>query len=845
MFIPMIILASNLLCFLNTVQADQTKSILNFVKDSKKESTHDSSMFETPTPPEKINIEKYEPSQQLIEEDPILVEEEVSHIPQITPETTSLIEKAKKEIENEEKFRFNFEDATLENVVTYVEQLFKLKFLSDDALKPMTAGGGPLQGQKITFKTNKPLSRNEAWNLFVRILDLAQLNITPGPAKNIYRITSIANAIKDPFDTYFNVSVDKLPEDSRRIRFVYIVQNAPMQTIVNIIESLRNKNTSPSPATLFPELNAIIITDKASNIRSMMHIISEIDRSLPEAMTCVKLSHVEPDYAIKMYNDLAGIDTNQPYRYTVAQKKQPQADLFPTNVRIIPESRLNSIFLLGAKKDIDRIEHVIQTIIDVRPNLPYCPLRSITLQYMKADSVAAMLNSMIDFGKGTSETANTAAAGGMIDGQRYFKDVTIISEPAFNRLIIKASDDDFVKINEFIKKIDIQQPQVGIEILIVDVSTTTIKQWGSQVRNKIPGNVNIQTSGYPTSTTTNSSIITNSTTGTTNSNSLIGNLAALTASTSNPLGATVLTIGNAVNGVWGIFQILESYSSPKIISNPFIVTTNKTKGHFEFGSTRRVQTAIVSSGSNASLPSTSAISAKLVIDVTPHVNNNGIIALEINITIQDFDQPETASAGANGNTIDRSIITNALLRNQEVLVIGGITQDNYIDNVIKVPLLGDIPIVGNLFKTITRQYIRSNLLFFICPREIHSDETEIKDLYTKQKAESIKTTLQLTQTRAEAMDPLQNAFFSNSYYNCQGTIDEFLRDETSIELERKKRAMRPVFSKPHIDRRNPRKRLSKTEDEKKVDQENKTRESNTQQKQYEPKKRFKKKGDQA
>ena len=163
--------------------------------------------------------------------------------------------------------------------------------------------------------------------------------------------------------------------------------------------------------------------------------------------------------------------------------------------------------------------------------MPYSPLHVYELQNTNAQTITNILLKVIVFG-GNSPAAQY---GAVRDGQKYFQQgITITPEPSGNRLIIKASDEDYEKLKEIIRQLDINQPQVAIEVLVVEVSLTDSKELSTQFRNKTDGsvlnNVNFQNSGL-------GGIKTNSTTG-----SLLANLISLATGAGNPIGTTLITV---------------------------------------------------------------------------------------------------------------------------------------------------------------------------------------------------------------------------------------------------------------------------------------------------------------
>jgi len=716
-----------------------------------------------PPPPAVEPPKKSEPSPVPQEKDPEHKEPQKAVIKTAQEEATFKV--AKKAEEGEQKFRFYFEDATLENVAKYFETLFKVTFLPDDAVKPMMQGGGGVEGHKVTFKTNRPLSRKDSWDVFVRLLDLATLTLVPGPTKDFYRITSAVNANKEALPTFFDTSIDSLPDNPTKVRYVYFVKNNPLTTMQNIANAL----ISPSAkVAIFTDLDALIITDKATNIRAIMQIIQEFDRETPEAMSILKLRRTDAVTVKTLYDNLTKEEGARGPRY-MHQRKQPASLYFPANARIIAEPRTNSLILLGPRRALEKIENFIVKHIDTELDIPYSPLHVYDLQNTDAGSIKRILEAVITFNGGTEATKY----GGVRDGLKYFQSVQITDESAGNRLIIKAEEDDYKHLKEIIDQLDIDQPQVAIEVLIVDVSSVNTKNLGVQLRNNTDGsilkNVNMQNSGV-------GAPITDTTNGT-----LLGNLIGLATGKANPAGTTLLSVGSAAtSGIWGILRVLKTFTTTKIIDNPFLLTTNNYKASFEFGSTRRAVLATV--GANESKGD---ITANLILNVQPQINTDGVVSMKITLNITDF----VGETGADKTT--KIIDTYANVKDQEVIALGGITKNKVTRSTTKLPLLGNIPLLGSLFRTKSKLHTRSNLIVFISPKIIYPKRSHHHmNHYTHHKAEEVKDTIKRMEQTSLNRDPVNNMFFrsggatENSF---TGSFDLFMDPDINKEDNNEKK----------------------------------------------------------
>src|SRR4030095_1939932 len=566
--------------------------------------------------------------------------------------------------EDEDSIELNFENADLQNFVKQIEDIFEITFLSDDALQPVPQGKKVIKNNKISFKTNIPLSKKEAWNLFVTFLDIAGFAIIPQANPKIFRISTIDTARKSPLPTFIGVDYSTLPDTDELIRYVYFLENASTATIMEIINPLR----SPSSQGLIElkEHKGFILTDKAYNIKMLMSIVKELDKvSIPESMSILKLRNADATTVERLYKELGPKEDTSSRFFT---KKQPTSLYFPENARIIADPRTNTLILLGPKNAIKKIEMFIIKYIDVELDQAYSPLYTYQLKYAEAETIAQIMTKVTEFGKGTPR----GDFGGVRGIDQYMRPMIFIPEKETNRLIIKGYYEDYIKAVKVIESLDQNQPQAAIEILIVSLDITDSKSLGAQIRSKQPGpngllgnNVKFQTSGlYGTST-----IVTNPADSSTGTNKLLGNLINLV--TGAVAGTSLLSLGADAFGVWGIFQALQKVTDVEVVSNPFILASNNTKATVSIGEERRIVTAQVVGTTNQN--AFDADQAMLAVNITPQINSDGMIGLAIKIEINEFtDRTDQTS----GTQTKRLIDTNAIVANKEVLALGGLIRDN-------------------------------------------------------------------------------------------------------------------------------------------------------------------------
>jgi len=365
--------------------------------------------------------------------------------------------------------------------------------------------------------------------------------------------------------------------------------------------------------------------------------------------------------------------------------------------------------------------------------------------------------------------------------------MSFVAEKETNRLIIKGYYEDYLKAIEVVKKLDEAQPQVAIEILILSVTLNKDRSLGTQLRSKEPGpngllgnNIKFQTSGMF------GQGVQTKTDATTGVQRLLGNLLNLVTSSSP--GNTIVTLGKDQFGIWGIFQALQTVTNAEVLSNPFLIATNKTPAEVSLGEERRVVTAtIVGTGQTEAF---SKDEAKLEVKITPQINSDGMIILQLDININDFVST-TDFASATKNV--KKITTQTIVANKEVLALGGLIRNRIINNISKVPILGDIPILGWLFKNKKKTQNKENLLILISSKIIEPYSDKNFKEFSQAHIDDYYETIDQMGTLAENRDPINRLFFERATEKTEHAVDDFIfkrHGEMEPKITKKEKRLR-------------------------------------------------------
>lgn len=673
----------------------------------------------------------------------------------------------------------DLDNADLSTLVEQVSSIFNITFISDDMIEPLPAETRTIKGNKISFKTNNSLSKEEAWRSFVTLMDIAKFSVIPyNDEKTIYKIVSTEKAKKHALRSFINVHSNDLPESDEIIRYVYFVENTNLDTLIPIVDSLRGVL---SDRIILKNHKAFVLTDKAYSIKMLLKIVEDLDSDhTPEMLSIIRLRHADARQVYELYQNLMPKDDST--RMTMRQ--QPTTLYFPENVKLFPYPYANLLVLFGPRDSIEKIESFITTHVDVPLEQMYTPFFIYKLKYADAETIADILNNMMQFGKDTE----SGRLGGIRGDTRHLGVITFVAEKETNSVIIKGKYEDYLVVKDVIDKLDEQQPQISIQFLITSIEVDNSKSLGGQVRSKQPGpslwgtNLEFQTSGlYGTS-----QIVQNTVTSL-GAERILGNLLSLINGAVS--GTTIISLGLDKFGVWGIFEMLESMTNAEVISNPFFITTNKTPTLISVGEERRVVTATIS-GAEKPTQAKGSDQALLEIKTTPQINSDGKIVLSLDITINDFINPATSQNNADKSL--KNVQTNLILTDNEVQAIGGFIKNKTIYGQTKVPFLGDIPLVGWLFKNKQVSVVDQHLLILVTVKIVDTTDTTVIDLSTDQRIRQYHGALDAINGGSSRKDPIHKIFFETRNKS-EDLVENYIFDRNKKSTKRQRmRKKRPT-----------------------------------------------------
>jgi len=593
----------------------------------------------------------------------------------------------------------NYKDADLTQIIQAVSEVTGKNFIID-----------PRVNAKVTMLSATPMSPAAFYEAFLAVLQV--YGYVAVPAGKVIKIIPNTDARQLP-------SID-LPNSVSATSDEIVTQIITVKNIsaTQLVPLLRPLIPQQGHLAAYPAGNMLIISDRASNVSRIMKIIERMDESGDEPIEVVQLRNASASDVVRTINQLT---------------TGPAAEGGGTAVKVVADERTNSVLISGEKTMRLKTKALVLNLDT--PGLNGGDTQVRYLLYADADKLADKLKGQATAAaKAAGGPATGGAAGAGAGGSNVDASVTIWADVPTNALIITAPPKVMRSLMAVIDKLDIRRAQVEVEAMIVEVAVNKSAnigvQWlldggsslGYGVTN-LPGSgtsiVDIAAAALSGVSGLSSSALSS----TTSTATTTGSTAASALSSAIPNGAT-FAVGtynsNTGKGFAAIIQALRSDGTSNIISTPRIITMNNEEAEVKVTQEIPLITGQYTS-STASVNGTTSPFETIqreevgtILKVTPHISEGNTIQLKVE---QEDSSPGAKIADSSDiSTNKRSIKTTILIEDGGIIVLGGLMQDTVTESEDRVPVLGAIPLIGNLFKSRSGSRQKSNLLVFLRPK---------------------------------------------------------------------------------------------------------------------------------
>lgn len=582
-------------------------------------------------------------------------------------------------------WQVNMKEADLSLFINQVASITGRTFILDPRVR----------GQ-VTIISDDELNAEEIYEVFLAVLKMQGFTVAErGNEVHVIPVND-AKQITGP------LVEGEVPINDDFITRVITLQHASAMELIPILRPIGAKYGHMSGV---PSTNAIILVDHADNIARIEQILETVDVTTESDVRMVELRHAW------VGNIIALLQTLLPDELAVGG--QASTNGMPGTLRLVADERSNRLILRGEPLVLDYVQSLIQSL-DVESQQRRGNTEVIFLNNGDAGKMAELLKglnpgSAVRTG-GTAGNSGSGATTSVAPSSGLF----ILADEELNALIVRAEPDELAEIKRIISQLDIPRAQVLIEAAIVEVSGSVSDQFGVQMGLVSQGNNNtppgVVGSNFPGSGVSLGEV------GAAGSTGDIGKAALPLTGAEGVVGG--LAIPGSNTSFAAIVQALETRSNTNLLSTPYLMTMDNTEARILVGETVPFQTS-----QDPDNPFTiQRENVATEITVKPHIQQNEMVRLAIN---QVTEELIAGGADLQRLTSKRQIETNVVVANGDTIVLGGMVKDRVTERERKVPILGDLPIIGFLFRSTLQENEKVNLLVIIRPTIVTERVTEM------------------------------------------------------------------------------------------------------------------------
>lgn len=580
-----------------------------------------------------------------------------------------------------QEFTVNLKETDIQELIKFVAEATGTTIVVDPSVKG-----------KVKVVSSKPVTREELYQLFLSILEVH--GYTAVKSNGVVRVIQSKDARSAP------VRVSDGATGHTSDEYVTEVIRLDNISAAKLIPVLRPLVPQQAHMAAYAPSNAIIISDLSSNIDRIRGIIDRMDKSAVQQTDIVKLRFAVAEDVVAMLDTLAK-----------SEAKQSGGE---TEVLLVADNRTNSVLVSGDELERARIRKLVEhldTPLEQSGNV-----KVIYLEYAQAADIAEVLTRVmqnierLDGPEGSKASSKNNSA-------------TIEADEGTNALIITANTGEMAAIENVIHRLDIRRAQVLVEAIIVEMEVTDGQdlgvQWLFADQSGAFGS-NINAANARASTIAEAVLPEDSSDDDINLGTLAGALAS-TAGTTLGWGQISDSLTMAV-----ILNALEEQSNANILSTPSLLTLDNQEAYITVGQNvpfvtgSYTNTGTGGDGAQNPFQTIERENVGITLTVTPHINEGDSVVLDISQEVSSLSGLTAVASDLITN--ERKIQTKVLAQDNRVVVLGGLIKDDVQEGNQKVPLLGDIPFLGRLFRSDAVQVTKTNLLIFIRPTIIRDDE---------------------------------------------------------------------------------------------------------------------------
>jgi general secretion pathway protein D len=624
---------------------------------------------------------------------------------------------------------FSLEDADLAEIVRVIGQLTGKRFIF----------GGKIRSIKATVYSPQKITVAEAYQAFLSILETNGLTVVPHG--RFLKIVETGGIATQATPTY--VAGQGAPAEDRYVTRIQRLGHVSADEVAAVLAHFKTKDAD---ITVYAPGNLLIITDTGANIQRMMQIVEDVDvGSAGDQVWIEPIHYASASEVANRINELFDVKAANALQVAGGGgKASPNGGGDLHVAKIIPDDRTNSLIVVATEDAYLRILEIIKRL-DV-PQSGEGEIHVLPLQHADAVDLTKTLNEIVT-GAGASQAGGPTGAasrpGGAPSGI-FEAGVKISADKATNSVVITSSLRDYAQLRAVVDRLDLARRQVFIEAVVLDLTVSNSNTWsvsyhaadtastGSYGNSLLYGGLNpLNTISLPDS-------------------SQLQGLALGIRGPGIPGSANLLGTGLTIPAFGVILNALASSGYADVLSTPHILATDNEDAEINVGQNIPLQTNSgftgLGSGSGSSAGSLSALSSLssggssgssrtdvgTKIKIKPHLNESNEVRIELTEEISEAGVPQ-GSLGVVPIT-KRNAQTKLVVRDGETVIIGGLMRSLVNHSESKIPILGDVPVLGALFRSTTDQVQKTNLILILTPFIIR-EQSDLRTVFQRKMQE--------------------------------------------------------------------------------------------------------------
>lgn len=628
-----------------------------------------------------------------------------------------------KKADKSTKINLDYSDVELGDIIKYISDITNTNFIVP----------ANLRGKKITIISPRKVTPSEALSAFFTVLTMNNYSVLR--SGKYYKIVPIRDANKPNFIYFQN---QRVPNVDYLVTKIYNLKYAKLRDVENLINKMKSRDGNVSS---YEPTSMLIYTDSGRRINNIFKIIKQIDVPVDtmNKVWLVPVYYADAKDLSRKIEEIFDLKRNRNRntrkvrpiksrrsKKTKSSKLNSSEDSVLNIDKVLYDERTNQLIIKSDKASKIKLMNLIRKL-----DIPLEDDSTIHVYYLKnakADEIASTINSLSSgHSRSSSKRRKTRTPVGSLGGVMFQGEVKVTADKPTNTLVVVASAKDYNSLRKVIELLDLKRKQVYVEAVIMEISVDRNRDIG------LSGNGGYQTSvkgeNVPVFAGTNFGDL----------SSMAVNPAALTGFAFGALTTTPISITDNISipsfGV--ILKALETNNDVNVLSSPQVLTMDNEEAEFVVGENVPFPSGIsngFSSGSSSSAAYMPVVSIQrqdvaIKLKITPQISGDNQVKLEVN---QEITEVKSIDPIKGPTTSKRQVKTTVVVPDQQTVVIGGLIKDNTTVTENKVPLLGDIPVLGFFFKYKTSRISKSNLLVFLTPYIIR-DSADMNKIWNKKR----------------------------------------------------------------------------------------------------------------